>query len=392
MGQYLFEILFFVSVFLIFYSYVLFPAFLGVLVSLRKKKSDVPSENFQFPEVSILIPVFNEEAVIHHKLESIISLDYPKDKIEVIVGSDFSDDKTVEIVKGYLSGHSNIRLEEFQQRRGKPSVINDLVSLAKNKILVMTDANVFFDKQMLRQIVKHFIDERIGLAGANILNTGTKKKGISIQEKSYIERENMIKFREGLLWGCMMGPFGGCYAMRKELFEKIPAGFLVDDFYVSMKVIEKNFYCVNDLDAVCFEDVPDNIILEYRRKSRISAGNFQNLKKFSRFLFRPFSAAGFCFIIHKFLRWITPFLILISLVSVAVLSTRSYFYQIFLLGEILLLISPFFDWILSRIGVQIKLVRFVAYFTVMNLALLKGFFHYMSGVKSGVWTPTPRTV
>ena len=188
----------------------------------------------------------------------------------------------------------------------------------------------------------------------------------------------------------MMGPFGGCYAIRRNLFEKVPHEFLVDDFYISMKIIDKGFKCINDLSAICYEDVSNDIRQEYKRKSRISAGNFQNLKTFRKFLFKPFTPAGFCFISHKFLRWITPFLIIISLISLIVLSTYSVIYFYILLGEIILLCAPVIDRIAGNLNLHIRLLRFISYFVYMNLALLKGFFRFISGINSGVWTPTKR--
>jgi cellulose synthase/poly-beta-1,6-N-acetylglucosamine synthase-like glycosyltransferase len=188
----------------------------------------------------------------------------------------------------------------------------------------------------------------------------------------------------------MMGPFGGCYMMRKDLFEPVPKGFLVDDFFICMKVILKKFKCINDLEAICFEDVSDDLYQEFRRKSRISSGNYQNLKVFRSLLLRPFSPEGFCFISHKFLRWMTPFLILISLVSLSILSMYQNIYLLLFIGEIILILSPLFDSIARKAGIHFKVLRFIAYFSFMNLALLKGFIKYVRGIRSGIWTPTKR--
>jgi cellulose synthase/poly-beta-1,6-N-acetylglucosamine synthase-like glycosyltransferase len=178
--------------------------------------------------------------------------------------------------------------------------------------------------------------------------------------------------------------------MRKELYENIPPGFLVDDFYLSMKVIEKNYWCINDLDAICFEDVSNDIRQEYKRKSRISAGNFQNLKTFRKFLWKPFSPEGFCFISHKVLRWLTPFFIILSFISLIFLFDLHFIFRILLLGEILLILSPAIDWLAKKAGMHFFILRFISYFSYMNLALLQGFFKYMTGIRSGVWTPTQR--
>lgn len=383
-----FLFLFFMSVLLIFYSYVLFPVLLALL-TWRKKAATAIKSNREY-KVSILISVYNEEGIIGDKLESILKLDYPIGNIEVLIGSDASDDKTNQIVRSYSEKHPNIRLYEFNERRGKPAVINDLVALSGNDIIVLTDANVLFEKGVIWGLVAHFADERVGLVGSNILNVGTTNHGISVQEMSYIERENLIKYREGLLWGCMMGPFGGCYAIRRALFEKVPEGFLVDDFYISMKVLEKGYRCINDLESICYEDVPDDIYQEYKRKARISSGNFQNLKVFRKFLLKPYTGAGFCFISHKFLRWMTPFLIVISFISLCILSFYDSRFLFLLVGEILLLASPLIDNIARRAGIHLRVLRFVAYFSFMNLALLRGFFRYLGGIDSGVWVPTKR--
>ena len=386
----IFNIVFFISVFLIVYTYVIFPTLLGFLARRIIRDKDDFSHNDEFPGVSILIAVYNEELVINQKLESILNSDYPKGKLEIIVGSDASNDLTEGIVRSLTIDYPVIKFYQFPERRGKPSVINDLVSYATYPIVILTDANVFFEKGLIGLLIRHFKNENNGLVGANILNVGMKKDGISIQEKSYIERENIIKYREGILWGCMMGPFGGCYALRKNLFEKIPAGFLVDDFYISMVVIEKGFRCINDLEAICYEDVSDDIFIEYKRKSRISAGNFQNLKRFGHFLFKPFTPEGFCFISHKFLRWMTPFFIIFSLMSLIILSFHSRIYFYLLTGEIVLLIAPFLDRLAVKLGIHWRFLRFVSYFSFMNLALLKGFFHFIKGINSGIWTPTKR--
>ncbi|MFZ7144448.1 MAG: glycosyltransferase [Bacteroidota bacterium] len=375
------------SVFIVFYSYVLFPLILRILAKGR---------SFQFndldrPEgVSVLISAYNEESVIREKIRSVFDTDYPADKIEILIGSDSSTDGTIGIVNELMEKESRLRLFKFNERRGKPSVINDLMEHAKFPFVILTDANVYFEKNTIAKLFRHFSESSVGLVGANILNVGMRKDGISMQEKSYIQRENLIKYHEGLLWGTMMGPFGGCYMIRKELFEKVPADSMVDDFYISMKILEKGFKCRNELSAICYEDVPNEMKVEFRRKARISSGNFQNLSRFSTFLLNPFSMAGFCFISHKLIRWITPLFLLSSLICLFFLIPSGKIFLILFSGEIFLLLSPLLDLFLKKIGLHFKFIRFIAYFSYMNLALIKGYFDFRRGIKSGVWVPTKR--
>ena len=382
------------AVFVVFYSYVLFPLILSFLANGKTFRHAINEKSSDLPAVSIVISAFNEERVIGEKLKSILKSVYPKDKMEILVGSDASNDATEKIVRSIAATDSRIRFIQFGERRGKPSVINDLVSGAKNPILILTDANVMFEPDTIAYLNRHFISAEIGLVGANILNIGMKKDGISMQEKSYIERENRIKYQEGLIWGSMMGPFGGCYALRKDLFAPVPSNFLVDDFFISMKVLEKGYKCINELEAICYEDVSNEVKQEYKRKARVSTGNFQNLKVFSGFLLKPFSPAGYCFISHKVLRWLTPFLILVSLLSlVAMLMLTGHpLFKILLGGELLLLFTPVIDSLMGKAGIHLRLLRFVSYFSLMNLALLHGFFRFLFGVRNNIWTPTKRNI
>jgi len=383
-------VLFILSAFLVFYTYVFFPWLIELISGKSKMNADVYPDSDACPSVSILIAAFNEEKVIEAKLTSILNSNFPSDKFEILIGSDASTDRTADLVKAFSTSDPRIKLHEFELRRGKPSVVNDLVDLSQNELIILTDANVLFEEGAIFNLLRHFKNSKIGLVGANILNVGQMKDGISHQETSYIARENRIKYFEGIRWGVMMGPFGGCFALRKSLYKSVPANFLVDDFYICMQILKQNFNCINELKAICYEDVSNDIKQEYRRKARISAGNFQNLREFSSYLLRPFSPAGFCFISHKVLRWLTPFFLLISLLSLGVLSCTHNFYAFLLIGELFLLFTPLLDAMLSKLGLHWKLLRFVSYFSYMNLALLKGFFRFINGIQSSVWTPTVR--
>ncbi|MBP6335792.1 MAG: glycosyltransferase [Bacteroidia bacterium] len=389
--MFLLALIFFVlCTLLVFYTYIAFPWLLQIISRKYRMNSIAWNTEEDLPTVSIIIAAFNEEKVIEEKIRSILNSNYPLANLEILIGSDASDDKTNEIVQQLANSNSEIQLYEFKERRGKPSVINDLVTFSKMPLLILTDANVLFDSDTIFNLIKHFKNGKMGLVGANILNVGQMNDGISHQETSYIARENRIKYHEGIRWGTMMGPFGGCFAIRRELFKPVPANFLVDDFYICMQILKSEFACVNELKAICYEDVSNDILQEYKRKARISAGNFQNLAAFSGYLLKPFSPTGFCFISHKVLRWLSPFFLLISLFSLAYLSSFNRVYLFLFIAELLLLISPVFDAALRSFGLHWKLLRFVSYFSFMNLALLKGFFRYMAGVHSSVWTPTFR--
>ena len=404
-------VFFWLSVGLVFHSYVLYPVLLR-LFSKGKKENDVVFSAFDesLPVVSIVFAVYNEQKVIAEKLESIINTTYPLQKIEVFIGSDNSTDETNNIVDRFAGKYPHIHFFKFYERNGKSGVINKLMGEwmkrgidQDNSILIFTDANVMFTPTTLYEMARHFKRAEIGQVAANILGRGVTKEGISVQEKTYIQGENKAKYLEGLNWGTMMGAFGACYALRANCWTPIPPNYLMEDFYLSMNVLKHGKMAISELKAICYEDISTEVSEEFKRKSRRQAGNFQNLGVYWKLLF-GFDAVAFCFFSHKVIRWFGPVFIVAAYLSNIVLLTAGSdpmygcfglshpFYLFTFIVQNMLLLSPVVDAILKRFGVQLIVLRFASYFYTMNLALVNGFVMYVRGIKTNVWNPTKRVV
>lgn len=382
------QVILWFSIALVFHTYVLYPLIL--LLFGRNRNKQYPDESNYQPKVCIIMSLFNEESVIAEKLESIINTDYPKEKISIIIGSDNSTDDTNKIVEEYAKKHNYITFVPFSKRQGKSNVINAMIDKADGEIIILSDANVMFDKNTIKEIVRPFKEKNIGLVDTRMTNTGLKKEGISIQEKSYISREVRIKNYESKLWGTMMGPFGGCFAIRQNLYSPVPVNFLVDDFYICMKVLEKKYKAVNNLDAIVYEDVSNNLAVEFRRKIRIATGDFQNLWEFKKLLWPPFTGLAFSFMSHKILRWLTPIFIITSYTLNFVLAFYYDLYLYMFIAYNFLYILLITDFLLKKFKIHNIFLRFITHFMSMNLALLIGMIKAMKGVKTNVWKPTQR--
>jgi hypothetical protein len=189
----------------------------------------------------------------------------------------------------------------------------------------------------------------------------------------------------------MIGAFGGVYSIRKTHYAPVPPKFFMDDFYITMNALEKGGKAINELNAVCYEDVSNKISEEFRRKYRISIGNFQNLGRYKKLLWSPFKGLGFSFLSHKVLRWYGPFFILLAVISSGILAyNQTSYYNYLFYAQLSLMLVPVFDAALRKIKIHFFGFRFVSHFYLMNLALLIGFFKYLSGVQSNIWTPTQR--
>lgn len=392
------EILFWLCGLSLFHSYVFYPLIIKIVSKGKKNNSLVYSDEDELPMVSVIMSLYNEERVIDDKMESLLKLDYPKEKLKIYVGSDCSDDGTNTKMEYFNRQNGHVYFHPFSERRGKPDVVNDMVDLVfqkdapnNNHIILMTDASVILEDSTLFQLVKHFKNKEIVLVDANMVNTGMKPDGISIVEDEYITTEVNLKHLEGIAFGKMVGPFGGCFAIRSNYFSKIPPKYLVDDFYIAMRAFEKGGLAINEMDARCYEAISHDLGEEYRRKSRISAGNFQNLATFQHLLWK-LNTLSFAFFSHKVLRWLGPFFIIFALVSSGILAaTGNIYYQLlFFFQNIFLFVFPFLDVFFKKLKINVLVFRKVRYFIMMNVALLEGFIKYINGIKNNVWQPPKR--
>jgi len=383
------SLIFWLFIFLVGYSYVLYPLLLAYFSrNLSPKNTQITPENL--PEVAVLVAAYNEEAVIEEKIRSVLSGNYPREKLSLWIGNDASTDKTAAIIVRLQHEFSNLYLINFAGRTGKPQIINQLVENVKSEIIIPTDANIIFEQETILRLIQPFAEEKTGFVAANISSKKIQKEGISLQEDAYVKREIYIKYQQSVLSKVVIAPFGACYALRKKLYVPVPLNYNVDDFFVAMKIMEQKYWGWQSLDAMCYEDISQQISEEFRRKSRISKGNFQNLATFKHLFFFPFSALSFHFISHKVIRWLTPILMFFIFVSNFALAMSSNFYQILLLGQILVYFIPLLDLLLKKIHIHLKVFRFISYFLSMNVALLMGLWEYLKGVESNIWEPTKR--
>lgn len=395
------QIIFWGSVLALAHSYVFYPLLLRFLARGKQPRTQyfAPGDA-DLPTVSVLMSVYNEEKVIAEKLESLRRLDYPREKLRFFIGSDCSGDGTGRLVKTFLSEFpiSNFQFLNFPQRRGKPPVINDLARLALEQtpagpghVFLLTDASVMLCPDTLYQLVKHFRDPLIGAVDAHMRSIGLRGEGISRSEDRYLGREVMMKYREGLVWGQMIGPFGGCYALRSDLFEPIPPNSLVDDFWLVFRALERGFWAINDLEAVCYEGATHRVRDEFRRKKRIAAGSFQNLARFRHWVLPPRTTLGFAFFSHKVLRWFGGFLIVLAWLACAGLAWNHLYYRWLFWGMTAGIVGlPLVDWLLSRNRIYFLPVKNLAYFLAMNAALVAGFFQWRRGIRGNTWQRTTR--
>lgn len=382
-------VIFCLSALLVLHTYLFYPLLMMLFFRRAKTKVSLYGASDDLPHVAILVAAYNEEKVIGEKINSVFNSTYPASKIKLYVGSDASTDRTEAIVEELQQRYSNLELVKFGGRVGKISIVNHLQSLGDESILIMTDANVIFRPETIFELVKPFRDERVGMVAGNIVKESLRNEGIAFQEKKYLSLENRIKAGESNAFNLIMGAEGGCYAIRNSQFSKVPSYFIVDDFFITMQVIKRGKFTLFNPLALCIEDVPGDTSGEYRRKVRISSGNFQNLFFFKRNLFLFWKPVCFTFWSHKVLRWLTPFFLLLCLISSLLLAAYDRVFVWLLVLQVIGLLFPAFNYLFKFRNAALK---FISHFYLMNFALFEGFIKFTQGIKSSVWQPIKRNV
>ena len=379
------EFVFFSSIFLICYTYLFYPLILKFYQDLGRR--DVKAEKFDsyLPYVTMVVTAYNEEKIIEEKLKNILDLDYPKDKMNVIIASDGSNDHTNEIVKRYES--KSLKLIEYP-RMGKVNVLNKTVTLVSGEIIVFSDANTMYNSQAIRKLVVHFQDVEVGCVCGKLKLINSKSVQSGEGEEFYWRYETWIKEKESR-FGCVTGANGAIYAIRRNLFEKMPSNVINDDFHISMKIMQGGYKVIYESDAIGVENVASDFKGEFLRHVRDGAGHYREIVHLTGFLNPMKGARFFTYVSHRFIRWMVPFLLPLSFVSNVLLSGTS-FYRILFLLQIFLYLSAIMGFFLQKYNVRLKIFNISLSFFSTNLALMIGFWRNVVGVQSVTWNRTER--
>jgi cellulose synthase/poly-beta-1,6-N-acetylglucosamine synthase-like glycosyltransferase len=379
--------LFWSCLLLVAYSYLLYPVVLAAACRLqrllgRSPKPLVEPADAEWPNVTMVVAAYNEERVIADKITNSLAIDYPAGRLKVVIASDCSSDRTNEMVAA--CDDPRIRLIGYTERRGKIGVLNATIPNLEDDLIIVSDANTMYAPDAVKKLVRHFADERVGcVCGELVLEDAN---GGSSGEGLYWKYETLLKRMESKL-GFLLGATGGIFAMRRKLFHRLPAGTIVEDFVVAMKILEEGHRVCYEPAARATETTAPSMQEEMRRKTRIGAGGFQALGLTKKMLNPCRGIAALGYWSHKVLRWVAPFLLLGAVLSnIALIVEPAYAY--FLAAQ-LAAIAIGLQGLTPR-AIDHKLVRPVRYFFLMNLALFIGFFRFLRGTQRVTWEQAAR--
>ena len=378
-------ILFWILLFLVFYGYAGYPILLTIFARLQRKPV---KKNEYIPSVSIILSVYNEEAVIETKIKNFLTLDYPTHKMEIWIGSDGSTDRTNKIIQNFTD--PRIHLYKSPARRGKIATLNELARHAKNKILVMTDARQKFAPDAIAQLVGNFSDPSVGCVSGELIFLKEKTPGaIASGVSLYWNYEKFIRRQESAIHS-MLGATGAIYAIRRELYPPdVPVNVVLDDMYIPLKIVSAGYRAIFDDTAKAYDRAADTSREEHTRKARTLFGNYQIFFMLPE-IFNPFkSPLALQIFSHKFLRVVIPFLLIMIFMLNSVLLEDPLLRIVFILQIIFYIMAIMGSLALHfQYGVLpiISKICYIPYtFCLLNFSALAGFGRFMLSNQEITW-------
>ncbi|MBJ6723673.1 glycosyltransferase family 2 protein [Geomesophilobacter sediminis] len=370
--------IFWLSLFLVVYTYLGYPLCLALLARFR---SHPVAKGAYQPTVSVVFAACNEEGNIVRRLENLLAQEYPKEKLEVIVVSDGSKDRTAELARGFAG--RGVTVVELTERSGKAVALNAGVARARGEVLLFCDARQSFDPEVVRELGANFADPRVGCVSGELLLLKKGSSGIQVEMGAYWSYEKWIRKRESDT-GSVIGATGAIFAVRRSLFRDLPHGTLLDDVFTPMSVVLQGYRVVFEPAARARDQVSQEISQEWVRKVRTLAGNWQLIGFIPGLLSPGENPCFWRFLSHKVLRLVVPVALILLLASGAHLP--GFFYQVatWLQLGFYLLAALGGAWPATRSN---RIVNLCYFFLVMNLVAVAGFWRWARGQSASVWKP-----
>jgi cellulose synthase/poly-beta-1,6-N-acetylglucosamine synthase-like glycosyltransferase len=370
---------------LVVYVYAGYPLLLALVRAIGGGRPVAHDEDAE-PVVTLVVSAFNEAAVIGQKIEDCLALDYPRDKLQIIVVSDASDDGTDVVVTHYAS--RGVELLRMPERGGKTVGLNAAVASARGELIIFSDANAMYGRDVVRKLVRNFADPEVGAV---------------IGESTYIDPQVASERSEGLYWryettikrfessiGSVVGGDGAIYAVRRALYSPMRADAL-SDFVNPLQIVKSRHRCVYEPEARSYERAALSFEKEFRRKVRIVNRAWRAMLRM-KCLLNPLRFGFFSvkLISHKLLRWIVPLLLVGLLITNFAVLGEGLIYALALTVQMAFYLLAAGGYAMRHRQSMPSLFSVPYYFCLVNVASALGILDAFRGKTYTTWA-TPRS-
>jgi peptidoglycan-N-acetylglucosamine deacetylase len=293
------------------------------LLALAEKLRPNPADHPEYkPNVTVMIPAYNEESVIVDTVRSALASVYPK--LEILVIDDGSSDRTAELVRSNFGSDPRVRLL-LQPNRGKPAALNHALSEATGEIVVSIDADTIVDPEAVPRLVRHFVNPKVGAVAGNVKVMNRNKWLTRWQALEYITSQNLEKRAFDLL-NCIPVVPGAAGAWRTDLL-RANGGFsgdtVAEDTDLTLTIRRNGWKILYDEDAIGRTEVPDTVEALIRQRFRWTFGTLQAVWKHRDAVGKPrYGTLGWIaipniFLFQIILPLVSPVIDLLFILSIA---------------------------------------------------------------------------
>lgn len=377
------QIIFWLSAVAIFYAYAGYQILLWLISFFIKapiRKSDIT------PSVSLVISAYNEEHVLPKRIENALALDYPRHLLEIAVISDGSTDNTNNIIHSFAQRSQHVIPCIVPKNKGKSACLNEFVPRLNGEIIIFSDANSFYEGDLVRRIVRPFADPEIGLVTGGTQYIASQASKSSSATGLYSRLEKLTKSLETKTGSCV-GADGAAFAIRKSLFDPLKPDE-INDLVIPFHIISKGYRGILEPSISCTEEIPCQRE-GFKRQVRITARTLRAIFRY-RHLLSPFRYPmfSFCLFSHKIMKFLVPFFLVALLITNVFLSVGDgSFYKIVLALQAIFYGCALIGFLERAVGKTMKLTGSCDAFLTVNLAYVAGWLKYLAGETYTSWKP-----
>jgi cellulose synthase/poly-beta-1,6-N-acetylglucosamine synthase-like glycosyltransferase len=372
------------------YTYAGYPAILWIVSRLKPARWSDGGDGIgtDWPSVSISVPAYNEENQIEGLIQSLLALDYPRERLQILIVSDASSDKTDEIVRRYEP--QGIQLLRIPERGGKTNAENRAAEELTGDIIVNTDASIRLAPQALKPLISAFHDPSVGLASGRDVSVDSSNIEDNVGESGYVGYEMAIRDLETQVSG-IVGASGSFYAIRPEVHRTPLPESLSRDFAAALLTKERGLRAVSINEAICFVPRTSSLKKEYDRKVRTIARGIDTLA-YKKNLLNPLRFGTFAWMLasHKVCRWALPWFLLLGLLGLFILSWMHLWALAVFLVVLTVTLLGAVGWMHSNNSHTPPLLGFPAFLLAGNVAAGHALIRFLRGDRAATWEPTRR--
>lgn len=339
------------------------------------------------PPVTLVVPAYNEAAILEAKIANCAALDYPADKLKLLFITDGSTDDSGRV----LARHPRIEHLHAPFRGGKSMAENRAMEFVTTPYVIFTDCNTNLNPAAVRELVKHYQDPQVGaVSGEKKIERTASTSGAG--EGIYWKYESFLKRCDSSIYS-LMGAAGELVSFRSHLFLPLEPDTILDDFVQSLRIVHQGYRVVYEPQAYATEPPSVSLPDELERKIRICAGGWQAMSRLTALL-NPLRqpVVTFLYLSHRVLRWSLAPLALATLLLLSLLLAVGVggFYWLALAAQVAFYLAAGREWQTSRRGRSQPLFVVPLFFTLMNVAVFRGFWRWLRKAQPAAWAKASR--